>query len=197
VHKRLVFNITSRILLIVCFCMLAPLGWAVHDNPRSLEVMAFVVTILAGLLISLAVRGACRIQAQDFKRINSKDTLAIVGLSWIVAAKVLAARSALSRERLNKASVWPAVVRWRAMGAPITPVPINAIFAMSASLAKPSRRRQRCDQCGRTSRFRAETLTFDPCLSRSESSFRYRAGQCGHTALFRSKWGLREGSSGA
>ena len=83
-HKRFIANIISRILLIVCAVMLLPLGWAVYDDIHSLEVLAFAETILWGIFLSSAALILFKIKKDDYKKINTKDGLAIVGLSWIV-----------------------------------------------------------------------------------------------------------------
>ena len=82
-HKRLVINIVSRIVLIVSFLMLLPLLWAVNDNPQSDEVSAFLLTIAAGLTIAFVFRFLFRIKPDDYNKVNAKDGLAIVGLSWV------------------------------------------------------------------------------------------------------------------
>ncbi len=82
-HKRFVANIVSRMLLIECFAMLAPLGWALYDDPYSRETKAFVATIFAGTILASASIWLFRIKKIDFKRINAKDSLAVVGLLWI------------------------------------------------------------------------------------------------------------------
>ena len=83
-HKRLVLNIISRVLFFVSIIMLAPLGWAVHDGPQSLEVKSFAVTILTGLVISILVQAKYKIHKIDFEKLTAKDGLAIVGLLWII-----------------------------------------------------------------------------------------------------------------
>jgi len=83
VHKRLVANIVSRIFLVACLTMMAPLAWAVSDNLYSLEVRAFVITILAGVVASCFFRWIFRVDKKEYQRLNAKDGLAIVGLSWI------------------------------------------------------------------------------------------------------------------
>jgi len=82
-HKRLVFNIISRNLLIVCLFMLIPLGWAVAEDLYSVEVSAFVATLAFGIFIATAARLGSRVKKEDFNNLNIKDGLAIVGLSWI------------------------------------------------------------------------------------------------------------------
>lgn len=82
-HKRLVLNIISRILLIVCFSMLIPLGWAVYDDSQSLEVEAFIITIFIGVALAGIFRLIFRAKKEEFDTLNTKDGLAIVGLSWI------------------------------------------------------------------------------------------------------------------
>ena len=89
-HKHFVANIVSRICLIVCFGMAAPLGWAVHDDVHSQETNAFIISILTGIIISSACLLLFRLKKEDYQRINAKDGLAIVGLSWI-ALSVLGA----------------------------------------------------------------------------------------------------------
>lgn len=82
-HKRFVVNIVSRICLIVCLVMSLPLAWAFHDAPRSLETRAFVISIIIGIVIASACLFIFRLKKKDKNRINAKDGLAIVGLSWI------------------------------------------------------------------------------------------------------------------
>ncbi len=82
-HKILVANIILRILLIVCFIMLAPLGWAICSDMYAREVNAFVITILIGVLISCLFRVIFQRKVKEYDRLNAKDGLAIVGLSWI------------------------------------------------------------------------------------------------------------------
>jgi len=82
-HKRFVINIISRILLIVCFILLLPLGWAVYDDAHSQEVKAFISTIIFGILIAGSFLFIFRIKKEDYQKINAKDGLAIVGLSWL------------------------------------------------------------------------------------------------------------------
>jgi len=83
-HKRFVINIVSRILLIICFFMIAPLSWALHDNIHSQEVKVFAWTILFGVILSGLFLWVFRIQKDQYEKINAKDGLAIVGLSWIL-----------------------------------------------------------------------------------------------------------------
>ena len=83
-HKRFVANIISRILIIECFFMMIPLAWALADNCCSLEVEAFATTILAGLLFSCFILKLFKAKPKDYQKINAKDGLAIVGLSWIL-----------------------------------------------------------------------------------------------------------------
>jgi len=82
-HQKLVFNIVARILFVVCITMLAPLAWAILDNPVSAESRAFGITILIGIAISLFARMNLKITDEDFESISAKDGLAIVGVSWI------------------------------------------------------------------------------------------------------------------
>jgi trk system potassium uptake protein TrkH len=82
-HKRFVANIVSRICLAVCFIMTAPLGWAVYDNFRSRETMAFLISIAVGTSVSVAILFLLRLKKEDHQKINAKDGLAIVGLSWL------------------------------------------------------------------------------------------------------------------
>lgn len=83
-HKRFVINIVSRVVLIACFCMMAPLGWAVYDDPRSRETQSFLGTIVGGIVLAGACLWIFRIKKEYFKKINAKDCLAIVGLAWIL-----------------------------------------------------------------------------------------------------------------
>lgn len=87
-HKHFVANIVARNMLIVCLSMLAPLAWAWHDDSHSLEVLAFIKTIILGLVFSAAVLLIFRIKKDDRKRINAKDGLAIVGISWICLSAI-------------------------------------------------------------------------------------------------------------
>jgi trk system potassium uptake protein TrkH len=82
-HKRLVFNIVSRILLVVSVIMLFPLIWAVVDDPASLETRAFVITITIGIAAAIITRRLLPARGEDFDVMGPKDGLAIVGLSWI------------------------------------------------------------------------------------------------------------------
>jgi len=82
-HKRFVANIVSRIFFVVCFFMMFPLAWAVRDNLYSQEVQAFGITIFVGLLVAGFFQWMFRIKPEDYKKLNTKDGLAIVGLSWI------------------------------------------------------------------------------------------------------------------
>ena len=82
-HKHFVANIVSRICLIVCLAMTLPLGWAAFDDVHSRETNAFIVSILSGIIISSACLLFFRLKKEDYKRINAKDGLAIVGLSWL------------------------------------------------------------------------------------------------------------------
>ena len=83
-HKKLVFSVISRILLVVCLTMLAPLGWALLDDPASKESKVFAFTILVGIGISLFARLNLKVSDEEFESINAKDGLAIVGLSWLL-----------------------------------------------------------------------------------------------------------------
>ncbi len=83
-HKRFIINIIARILLIVCFFMLAPLGWAIHDDIHSPEVTAFLFTIILGVISSVLILFIFKLKVSDYKLLNAKDGLAIVGLSWII-----------------------------------------------------------------------------------------------------------------
>ena len=85
-HKKLVFNIISRILLVVSLIMLIPLGWAVLDDPSSAESRAFIITIVLGLVIVAVIRKIFPSSGDDFDVLGAKDGLAIVGLSWIAVS---------------------------------------------------------------------------------------------------------------
>ena len=82
-HKRLVFTTISRILLIVSLILLAPLAWALRSDPSSREVAVFIRTILVGLGISVFSRVVFRFKDVEYQKLNAKDGLAIVGLSWV------------------------------------------------------------------------------------------------------------------
>ena len=83
-HKRFVINIVSRVVLISCFCMLAPLGWALYDDPHSLETMAFFLTIFPGAVFACALLWIFPLKKEYSRKIGAKDCLAIVGLSWVL-----------------------------------------------------------------------------------------------------------------
>lgn len=85
-HKKLVFNIISRILLVVSLIMIIPLGWALIDDPSSPESRAFIVTILVGLGVVAVMRRVFAASGDDFDVMGAKDGLAIVGLSWIAVS---------------------------------------------------------------------------------------------------------------
>lgn len=82
-HKRFVINLISRAVLIVCVFMSAPLGWALYDDPHSRETKAFLLSIVLGTVIPGLFLWIFRIKKENFKKINAKDCLAIVGLTWI------------------------------------------------------------------------------------------------------------------
>ena len=82
-HKRFVANVVSRVGIVVCLVMFWPLGWALYDNSHSREAVAFAETILIGLAVSIVLLAIFRFKKNEFKKINAKDGLAIVGLSWI------------------------------------------------------------------------------------------------------------------
>ncbi|KPA11964.1 Trk system potassium transporter TrkH, partial [Candidatus Magnetomorum sp. HK-1] len=83
-HKRFVFHIIARILLIVCGLMFIPLVWAFFYNPQHPEVLAFIQAILLSLICSTILLLTVHCQKDDQEKLNAKDGLAIVGLSWIV-----------------------------------------------------------------------------------------------------------------
>ncbi len=85
-HKKLVLNIISRILLVVSFVMLIPLGWAILDDPWSAESRAFIITIFVGIAIVVLIRKLSPASGEDFDVMGAKDGLAIVGLSWIAVS---------------------------------------------------------------------------------------------------------------
>ncbi len=85
-HKKLVLNIISRILLVISFIMLIPLGWAIVDDPHSAESSAFIITIVLGLVIVVITRRLFPASGDDFDVMGAKDGLAIVGLSWIAVS---------------------------------------------------------------------------------------------------------------
>lgn len=82
-HKRLVTNIILRILLLVCLFMTVALAWSVYDGTHEQETTAFMITIFLGLVVSCFFRLIFRVKLEEYKKLNAKDGLAIVGLSWI------------------------------------------------------------------------------------------------------------------
>lgn len=82
-HKHFVVNIVARLLLVVCFFMAIPLGLAAYDDLHGRETIAFSAAIVFGVVLAFCALGVFRIKKEDYKRINAKDGLAIVGLSWI------------------------------------------------------------------------------------------------------------------
>ncbi len=69
--------------MIVSCVMIAPLGWAIKDNIYNKEVSSFLITILTGFVLSFIVLKSFPIKKEDYEKVNAKDGLAIVGLSWI------------------------------------------------------------------------------------------------------------------
>jgi trk system potassium uptake protein TrkH len=63
--------------------MIIPLAWAYYDDPHSLETKSFVLSIIIGVVIASTSLYIFRLKEEDTDRINAKDVLAIVGLSWI------------------------------------------------------------------------------------------------------------------
>ncbi len=83
--KRFVLNIVSRILAFTSVIMLLPLGMAVYDDPHSLEVKSFIITILSGIILFAIVQFLFNLRKISYNKIASaKNGLAVVGLSWIV-----------------------------------------------------------------------------------------------------------------
>lgn len=86
-HIPLVINVVARILLVVSLTMLWPLGWAVFEDPGSLETRAFIFSILVSVVIGGGGVGLLRkflpVPSRDYDVISAKDGLSIVGLSWI------------------------------------------------------------------------------------------------------------------
>jgi trk system potassium uptake protein TrkH len=85
-HKRQVFNIVSRIMLVVSLTMLLPLGWALLDDPTSRESKAFLITIALGIALVLVIRRMLPASLDDFDIMGAKDGLAVVGLSWLAVS---------------------------------------------------------------------------------------------------------------
>ena len=83
-HKSIVANIVSRLVLIVSCLMVVPLVWAYHSGNVYQEADTFLQTMALGFLISTICLYAFPIKKEDIKRINAKDGLAIVGISWMV-----------------------------------------------------------------------------------------------------------------
>jgi len=63
--------------------MTLPLIWAIRDNINSLETKAFCLSSLIGIAITCICFFVFRLKKEDYRKINSKDGLAIVGLSWL------------------------------------------------------------------------------------------------------------------
>ncbi|UCF31326.1 MAG: TrkH family potassium uptake protein [bacterium] len=82
-HKKLVLNVVSRILLVVCLSMVLPLGWAFVEDYSSTETRAFLVAMLGGFVFTFLVRKFFPVSMDEMEELNAKDGLAIVGLSWI------------------------------------------------------------------------------------------------------------------
>jgi trk system potassium uptake protein TrkH len=82
-HKSFVINVVARIFLFSSAAMLFPLAWAWADNPHSREARAFEAAIFLGVLLGGILIKTFSLAKIDLNRINAKDTLAIVGLSWI------------------------------------------------------------------------------------------------------------------
>jgi trk system potassium uptake protein TrkH len=70
-------------LLIVSLTLFAPLAWAWSSDSSSREVYAFALTIVIGLGISFLSRSTLRFKEKEYQKLNAKDGLAIVGLSWV------------------------------------------------------------------------------------------------------------------
>ena len=85
-HKRQVFNIVSRIMLVVSLTMLLPLGWSLLDDPTSRESKAFLITIALGIALVLVIRRMLPASLADFDFMVAKDGLAVVGLSWLAVS---------------------------------------------------------------------------------------------------------------
>lgn len=100
-HKRLVFNIIARIVFVLCIILFVPLAWAAAENVYSVETNAFVVSILIALLIGCVGRWTFLSKTSDFKRMNAKDGLAVVGLAWIVLSAIGALPLWLSNSVIN------------------------------------------------------------------------------------------------
>jgi len=63
--------------------MTLPLSWAAYDDFHSRETAAFLMAIFIGVSIATAFLLIFQLKKGDHQKINSKDGLAIVGLSWI------------------------------------------------------------------------------------------------------------------
>ena len=83
-HKRFVVNIVSRLVIFVSLMMLIPLAWAYDGGNQCHEAEAFLLTIGIGLFFGMTCLFLFPIQGgEEFQRMNAKDGLAIVGMSWI------------------------------------------------------------------------------------------------------------------
>lgn len=83
-HKTFVFHVVARLIVFVSIWMLAPLGWALAEDPHSRECAAFIVTILIGLGAGAFILWRFPLHRFDVSRVTAKDGLAVVGLSWVV-----------------------------------------------------------------------------------------------------------------
>jgi trk system potassium uptake protein len=87
-HYKLITNIISRILLFFSFFLIFPIIWGIIDNPYSLEVKSFGLTMIIGLVLSFFFRLITRTDLDTFESMNTKDGLSIVGLSWIIVSLI-------------------------------------------------------------------------------------------------------------
>lgn len=83
--KSFVLNMVSRILAFASVIMLLPLGMAIYDDPNSLEVKSFIITILSGIILFVIIQLLFKFWKIDYNKIASaKNGLAVVGFSWII-----------------------------------------------------------------------------------------------------------------
>jgi|SRR3989339_124407 len=83
-HKRFVFNFVCRILFLVSLVMIFPLLWALSDEDPNQGIRAFGFTILLGLIFSVFIISIFKVKKLQIEQATYKDTLSIVGLSWVL-----------------------------------------------------------------------------------------------------------------
>ena len=85
-NKKLVLNISARVVFIISFFMVFPLFWSLYYNPSHKETKVFLFLIIFGALLSYLVVRVLRIADCQIENMSPKDGLAIVGISWLVVS---------------------------------------------------------------------------------------------------------------